>query len=67
MRSINRRVAQLETVHAPPVYGIWWCTDPDVISVGGERMSVAEFETRYPNGERISILYQEGDINHGTQ
>ncbi len=65
--TLDRRITALEAVHAPPVFGLWWSDEPDVVSVGGERMTVAEWETRYPNGERISIMYQEGDKTHGTQ
>ncbi len=74
-RSLQRRLARLETLPTPaaPRMLAWQDTgepgiDADTVQLcapGGERLTLDEWQRRYPNGLLIRVVY--GDVDAGDE
>jgi hypothetical protein len=69
MKALHTRLDRLEQQASSKVVALRWLNpefgdaeqDPNYVHISGsnERMTVAEFEKRYPTGTLINIVYDE--------
>ena len=65
MENLENRVNRLEQLKGDNVIGVQWNDEVDLVTVGEEEMTRAEFGERFPEGFLCVVKYVDAEIPGG--